>query len=97
MTTEQLTERIVEYIDIAYDEVSPKHYKEEEDLRFFKSQKTNRGPLVDGWRTNSQPIMCSYKLVHSSFEVFGMQTKVEEFIHSVSQKVSPLKRCILIN
>lgn len=74
----------MEFLDIAYDEVSPKHYKEEEDPRFFKSQKTNRGPLVDGWRTNYQPIMCSYKLVNSSFEVFGMQTKVEEYIHSVS-------------
>lgn len=86
MTAEQLSQRIVEYLDIAYDEVTPKHYKEEEDPRFFQSQKTNRGPLVDGWRTNCQPIMCSYKLVHSSFEVFGMQTRVEEFIHSVSYK-----------
>lgn len=25
--------------------------------------------------------MCSYKLVHASFEVWGMQTRVEDFIH----------------
>jgi hypothetical protein len=25
-----LNERVVEFVDIAYDEVSPKHYKEEE-------------------------------------------------------------------
>lgn len=83
LTPEQLAERIVDHIDIAYDEVSAKHYKEEEDPRFFKSKQTHRGPLVDGWRTNYQPIMCSYKLVHASFEVFGLQTKVEEFVHSV--------------
>lgn len=64
--------------------MSPKHYKEEEDLKYFKSAKTGRGPLVDGWRTNFQPVMCSYKLVNAYFEVFGLQTKVEEFIHSVS-------------
>lgn len=85
LSTEQLAERIVEQIDIAYDELSPKHYKEEEDPRYFQSQKTHRGPLVDGWRSNHVPIMCSYKLVNAYFEVWGFQTKVEEFIHSVSK------------
>ncbi|XP_050294595.1 cytoplasmic phosphatidylinositol transfer protein 1 [Anthonomus grandis grandis] len=84
---EKLAERIVESIDIAYDEVTPKHYKEEEDLRYFKSKKTGRGPLVDGWRTNFQPVMCSYKLVDAYFEVFGLQTKVEEFIHSCIREI----------
>lgn len=87
LTPEQLAERIVEHIDIAYDEVSPKHYKEEEDLKYFKSVKTGRGPLVDGWRTNFQPVMCSYKQVNAYFEVFGLQTKVEEFIHSCIREV----------
>lgn len=79
--------RIVEHIDIAYDEVSPKHYKEEEDPRFFQSSKTHRGPLVEGWRTTHQPIMCSYKLVSAYFEVWGLQTRVEEFIHSCIKEV----------
>lgn len=84
MSDEELAERIVDHIDIAYDELSPKHYKEEEDPRFYKSKLTNRGPLVEGWRSNYQPIMCSYKLVKASFEVWGLQTRVEDFIHSVS-------------
>ncbi|KAL3274254.1 hypothetical protein HHI36_015664 [Cryptolaemus montrouzieri] len=87
LTREKLAERIVEHIDIAYDEVSAKHYKEDEDPRFFKSKKTGRGPLVDGWRTNHCPMMCSYKLVNVSFEVFGLQTKVEDFIHSCIREV----------
>lgn len=84
LTPEQLAERVVEHLDIAYDELSPKHYKEEEDLRFFQSKKTHRGPLVEGWRNNCNPIMCSYKVVKASFEVWGLQTRVEEFLHSVS-------------
>ncbi|KAJ8922895.1 hypothetical protein NQ315_001437 [Exocentrus adspersus] len=44
LSPDQLAERIVDHIDIAYDEISAKHYKEEEDPRFFKSKKTLRGP-----------------------------------------------------
>ncbi|GLH00383.1 Cytoplasmic phosphatidylinositol transfer protein 1 [Gryllus bimaculatus] len=80
LTPEELNDRTVEYIDIAYDEVSPKHYKEEEDVRFFQSQKTGRGPLVEGWRDHSTPIMCSYKLVQVSFEVWGLQTRAEDLL-----------------
>lgn len=55
-----------------------------QDVRFFQSQKTARGPLVENWRNSSQPVMCSYKLVQASFEVWGLQTKVEELIHRVN-------------
>ncbi|KAL6442417.1 hypothetical protein ACFW04_002569 [Cataglyphis niger] len=77
----ELIHREVDFVDIAYDEISAKHYKEEEDPKFFQSKRTGRGPLVEGWRDTTQPIMCSYKLVHASFEVWGMQTRVEDFIH----------------
>lgn len=40
----------------------------------------DRGPLVEGWRETDKPIMCSYKVVHASFEVWGLQTRVEDFI-----------------
>ncbi|XP_014610810.1 PREDICTED: cytoplasmic phosphatidylinositol transfer protein 1 [Polistes canadensis] len=76
----ELIHREVDYIDIAYDEITAKHYKEEEDPKFFQSRRTGRGPLVEGWRDNVQPIMCSYKLVNASFEVWGMQTRFEDFI-----------------
>lgn len=54
-----------------------------QDLRFFKSQKTDRGPLVENWQSSTSPIMCSYKLVEASFEVWGMQTKSEDLIQKV--------------
>lgn len=97
---DKLKERTVDHLDIAFDDLtSPKHYKEEEDPKFFKSIKTSndiqmnsnlsidinaflssdRGPLIEGWR-DDKPIMCSYKLVSASFEVWGLQTRVEDFI-----------------
>lgn len=71
--------RTVDEIDIAFDELT-KHYKAEEDPKQFQSQKTKRGPLIEGWR-DDKPIMCSYKLVDASFEVWGFQTRVEDYIH----------------
>ncbi|KAJ8872758.1 hypothetical protein PR048_026374 [Dryococelus australis] len=81
---EVICEREVDFVDIAYDEVSPKNYKDDEDVRFFQSTKTMRGPLVEGWRDTMSPVMCSYKLVQVSFEVWGLQTKAEDMIHRVS-------------
>lgn len=46
---EQAANLLVDHIDIAFDDLT-KHYKEEEDPKFFKSIKTNRGQLVEGWR-----------------------------------------------
>ncbi|KAL1132517.1 hypothetical protein AAG570_010472 [Ranatra chinensis] len=80
LSDEVLKERVVDHIDIVYDEISPKHYKEEEDLRFFKSKKTGRGPLAENWRDSTMPVMCSYKVVQASFEIWGLQTKGEELI-----------------
>ncbi|KAF5306838.1 hypothetical protein FQA39_LY00068 [Lamprigera yunnana] len=87
LTSAELMERTVEKIDIAYDELSPKHYKDEEDLKFFQSKKTHRGPLVEGWQDSYNPIMCSYKIVKASFEVWGLQTRVEEFLQSCIREI----------
>nr|XP_061813576.1 cytoplasmic phosphatidylinositol transfer protein 1b [Nerophis lumbriciformis] len=71
----------VSFLDILSDPIPEKHYKESEDLSRWQSAKTERGPLEEGWRDQHRPIMCSYKRVWCSFEVFGLQTKTEEFIH----------------
>lgn len=83
---DKLAQRTVDNIDIAYDELS-KHYKEEEDPKFYKSKLTGRGPLIEGWREDDKPIMCSYKVVSVSFEVWGLQTKVEDYIHKCIRDV----------
>uniref|UniRef100_A0A336LZK0 Cytoplasmic phosphatidylinositol transfer protein 1 n=1 Tax=Culicoides sonorensis TaxID=179676 RepID=A0A336LZK0_CULSO len=84
---EKLAECQIDHIDIAFDELSAKHYKPEEDPKLFKSKVTNRGPLIEEWRRHDNPIMCSYKLVSVSFEVWGLQTKVETFIHSCIREI----------
>ncbi|KAK9503982.1 hypothetical protein O3M35_010431 [Rhynocoris fuscipes] len=90
LSEEVLKERIVDCIDIVYDEISPKHYKEEEDLKYFKSKKTGRGPLTEEWRNTTTPIMCSYKVVQASFEVWGLQSKAEELIHNTIREILTL-------
>lgn len=79
LAADKLAERAVDDIDIAFDDLS-RHYKAEEDPKLFQSEKTKRGPLIEGWR-DDKPIMCSYKLVDASFEVWGFQTRVEDYIH----------------
>ncbi|KAG7475883.1 cytoplasmic phosphatidylinositol transfer protein 1-like [Solea senegalensis] len=71
----------VSFLDIVSDPIPEKHYKTVEDLSLWQSSKTHRGPLGEGWRDNHKPIMCSYKRVQCSFEVYGFQTRTEEFIH----------------
>ncbi|XP_063791120.1 cytoplasmic phosphatidylinositol transfer protein 1-like [Pseudophryne corroboree] len=73
----------VSHLDIAYDEIPDRYYKSTEDLRHFVSSKTGRGPLQEGWRCQARPVMCSYKLVNVKFEVWGLQTRVEQFVHKV--------------
>ncbi|XP_016893357.1 cytoplasmic phosphatidylinositol transfer protein 1b isoform X3 [Cynoglossus semilaevis] len=71
----------VSFLDILSDPIPEKHYKEVEDLSRWQSRRTGRGPLQEGWRDTQEPIMCSYKRVQCSFEVYGFQSRTEEFIH----------------
>uniref|UniRef100_A0A3P8W1E7 Phosphatidylinositol transfer protein membrane associated 2 n=1 Tax=Cynoglossus semilaevis TaxID=244447 RepID=A0A3P8W1E7_CYNSE len=79
----------IDPIDIVTDPIPPHEYKVEEDLRFFKSVKTQRGPLKDDWieeynnNPGKTPIMCAYKLCKVEFRYWGMQSKIERFIHDV--------------
>ena len=53
----------------------------------FRSERTGRGPLTEGWREDTQPIMCSYKLVDVRFELMSLlQARIEEFVHKVNIK-----------
>ncbi|XP_006803049.1 cytoplasmic phosphatidylinositol transfer protein 1b [Neolamprologus brichardi] len=78
------------FLDILSDPIPEKHYKESEDLSLWQSSKTGRGPLEKGWRDSHKPVMCSYKRVECSFEVYGFQTRTEEFIHRVRSDSFPL-------
>jgi len=87
LTDEELAVRTVDHVDIAFDEVPPKHYKEAEDPKLFTSKKTGRGPLKEDWKNMTEPIMCSYKWVKASFEVWGLQTRVEDYTQKAIRDV----------
>uniref|UniRef100_A0A8C6PYN1 Phosphatidylinositol transfer protein membrane associated 2 n=1 Tax=Nothobranchius furzeri TaxID=105023 RepID=A0A8C6PYN1_NOTFU len=76
-------------IDIVADPIPTHEYKAEEDPRLYKSVKTQRGPLRDDWieeyknNPGKTPIMCAYKLCKVEFRYWGMQSKIERFIHDV--------------
>lgn len=44
-----------------------------------------RGPLPENWKNTTSPIMCSYKVVEASFELWGIQSKAEEYIQKVRE------------
>ncbi|KAK7082406.1 hypothetical protein SK128_022334 [Halocaridina rubra] len=87
VSEEELKQRTVDHVDILTDPVDERHYKKDEDLSLFTSSKTGRGPLQEGWRDTFDVIMCSYKLVDVSFQVFGLQTKVEDWVHRAIRNV----------
>ncbi|NXH20568.1 PITM1 protein, partial [Bucco capensis] len=78
-------QRILDTIDIVRDPISPGEYKPEEDPKLYHSAKTGRGPLGDDWLETaaSGPLMCAYKLCKVEFRYWGMQSKIEQFIHDV--------------
>ncbi|NXK57224.1 PITM1 protein, partial [Chauna torquata] len=78
-------QRILDTIDIVRDPISPGEYKPEEDPKLYHSAKTGRGPLGDDWleMATSGPLMCAYKLCKVEFRYWGMQSKIEQFIHDV--------------
>ncbi|XP_070689106.1 membrane-associated phosphatidylinositol transfer protein 2-like isoform X1 [Pempheris klunzingeri] len=89
MSAPEKRQRTIDPIDIVTDPIPPHEYKAEEDTRLYKSVKTQRGPLRDDWieeynnNPGKTPIMCAYKLCKVEFRYWGMQSKIERFIHDV--------------
>ncbi|CAK6966486.1 membrane-associated phosphatidylinositol transfer protein 2-like isoform X2 [Scomber scombrus] len=89
MSAAEKRQRTIDPIDIVTDPIPPHEYKAEEDTQLYKSVKTQRGPLRDDWieeynnNPGKHPIMCAYKLCKVEFRYWGMQSKIERFIHDV--------------
>ncbi|XP_066272344.1 membrane-associated phosphatidylinositol transfer protein 1-like [Branchiostoma lanceolatum] len=88
--------RIVDVIDVVKDDLPAHDYKLEEDPALYKSVKTGRGPLGTDWKqkcqdSQTQDIMCSYKLCKVEFRYWGMQNKIEKFIHDVALRKTMLQ------
>ncbi|XP_052024021.1 membrane-associated phosphatidylinositol transfer protein 2 isoform X8 [Apodemus sylvaticus] len=85
LTPVEKNQLVTDIIDIVKDSVPPNEYKAEEDPKIFQSAKTRRGPLSENWiqeyKKRLLPIMCAYKLCKVEFRYWGMQSKIERFIH----------------
>lgn len=79
----------VDPIDIVKDYIAPHEYLAEEDPKLYQSVKTRRGPLSEDWieeiSQSQTPVMCAYKLCKVEFRYWGMQSKIERFIHDVGR------------
>uniref|UniRef100_A0AC35EUE7 Phosphatidylinositol transfer protein n=1 Tax=Panagrolaimus sp. PS1159 TaxID=55785 RepID=A0AC35EUE7_9BILA len=88
----ELKNRVVDVIDFVKDSHD---CPDDENPRIYKSAKTNRGPLSDDWVKeyvqSGKPIMCAYKLCKVEFRYWGMQTRVERWIHDLALKSMLLK------
>ncbi|XP_047530349.1 protein retinal degeneration B [Vanessa atalanta] len=105
LTGSDLKNRIVDVIDVVKDQLYGADYVKEEDPKLFISQKCNRGPLSDSWLeeywrevqgktqplANGKSLMCAYKLCRVEFRYWGMQTKLEKFIHDVALRKTMLR------
>ncbi|XP_016974664.1 protein retinal degeneration B isoform X3 [Drosophila rhopaloa] len=100
-----LRNRIVDVIDIVKDQLWGGDYVKEEDPKHFVSDKTGRGPLGEDWleeywrevKGKKQPtprnmsLMTAYKICRVEFRYWGMQTKLEKFIHDVALRKMMLR------
>lgn len=89
-------------IDIVKDQLYGTDFVNDEDPTTYVSEKTKRGPLIDTWIEDcvksNETIMCAYKLCSVEFKYWGMQTKVERFIHDTGKRPvfkKPNKRHLL--
>jgi len=61
LKAEQLAKRVITDLDIVSHSLNRRDYDEAEDPTKFKSAKTGRGPLQEGWSETYQPLMRVYK------------------------------------
>ncbi|XP_076263384.1 retinal degeneration B isoform X6 [Rhynchophorus ferrugineus] len=105
LTGSDLRNRIVDVIDFVRDQLYGADYLREEDPLIYTSEKSGRGPLSENWteeywnevQDKAQPtptgkaMMCAYKLCRVEFRYWGMQTKIEKFIHDVALRKTMLR------
>uniref|UniRef100_A0A803L3R8 Phosphatidylinositol transfer protein N-terminal domain-containing protein n=1 Tax=Chenopodium quinoa TaxID=63459 RepID=A0A803L3R8_CHEQI len=83
LNKDQLALRQVEIIDIASSVRDYWSYLVGScnvDLSKFKSTRTNRGPLVEGWRDRCNPVMTAYKLVTVDAPYWGFGKRLEQVL-----------------
>ncbi|XP_060064604.1 protein retinal degeneration B-like [Ylistrum balloti] len=101
MSTGEIKQRQLDFIDLVKDQLPSSDYKKEEDPKLYRSSKTGRGPLTDSWweeysqesrvKGSSKAMMTAYKLCRVEFRYWGMQNKIERFIHDIGLRKTMLR------
>ncbi|XP_050367963.1 uncharacterized protein LOC126786240 [Argentina anserina] len=81
LSKEKLAARDVEIVDIASAARDYWSYvvgSNNTDFSNFKSEKTGRGPLLEGWQDMASPVMTAYKLVTIDAPYWGFGYKLEQ-------------------
>ena len=87
ISEELLENRIVDFVDIVNDPVSEHRYKSSEDLTKVQSKNTGRGPLSSNWLEGAEPVMTSYKSVSVKLDLWGFQSRLEDYVHKSIREV----------
>ncbi|XP_026427604.1 phosphatidylinositol transfer protein 1-like [Papaver somniferum] len=88
LSKEQLATREVVIIDIASTVTDYWSYAigtSHVDLSKFKSLRTNRGPLLEGWQDLCEPVMTAYKLVTIDAPYWGFGYRLEQALLSAER------------
>eukprot|EP01083_Nonionella_stella_P297598 1010490_1 len=79
--------REVFHLDLTDVDEKHKDYNPERDLRTFKSDKTGRGELQDGWKKDAEPVMCCYKVSYVKLSGWWIPGFVETMIQDNSRDI----------
>jgi hypothetical protein len=85
LSKEKLAERQVENIDIASTTADYWSYivgSSSVDFSRFKSSRTGRGPLLEGWQDSCNPVMTAYKLVTVDAPYWAFGSRLEQALIS---------------
>ncbi|XP_074656954.1 phosphatidylinositol transfer protein alpha isoform-like [Tubulanus polymorphus] len=87
LPADELKRREVIHLDIADNSlIDAQDYKPDEDPNIYKSAKTGRGPLQNGWEESCET-MCVYKLVSIRFKWWGLQNRAEQILKRVTTRI----------
>lgn len=88
LSEEQLATQQVENIDIASATIDYWSYaigSSDVDFSKFKSVRTGRGPLSEGWQSKCNPVMTAYKLVTVDAPYWGFGYRLEQAMLSAER------------
>ncbi|XP_076369390.1 protein retinal degeneration B-like isoform X2 [Tachypleus tridentatus] len=99
LSPSELEYREIDVIDMVKDHLYGNEYRKEEDPKLYVSKYTGRGPLFENWvqeyseapATTGKAIMCVYKLCRVEFRYWGIQGRVERYIHDVALRKTLLR------